>query len=125
MPFPALKPAEKIQTDCENVPVEGLEKSCKTDNYYQQQGYDVEGARSTLKWMSESPWLTEYLERHDEDLLILKNLFYCALKADEDDFCFENTLANPCEFSIPPKTLDRLYEPVFNTWRRKTQEASI
>ena len=95
----------KDKEDCENVPVERLEKSCKTDNYYQQKGYDVEGARSTLKWMSESPWLTEYLKRHDEDLLILKNLFYCALKADKDDFCFENSTEEEAQV--------RLYEPVF------------
>ena len=93
----------KDKEDCVDIPVEDLEKSCKTDNYYRQKGYDVEGARSTLKWMSESPWLTEYLERHDEDLLILKNLFYCALKADEDDFCFENSEV----------TAGKLYEPIF------------
>ncbi len=114
----------KDTDDCEGVPVDDLSSSCKTDNYYRQKGYDVKGARSTLKWMSESPWLTEYLERHDEDLLILKNLFYCALKADEDDFCFENTLANPCEFRIPPKTLDRLYEPVF-TLKTNTQKKAF
>ena len=90
---------------CKGVPVDDLSSSCKTDNYYRQEGYDVEGARNTLKWMNKSPWLAEYLEKYDSDLLILKNLFYCALKADEDDFCFENSTKETAQI--------RLYEPVF------------
>lgn len=96
----------KDTDDCANIAVEDLSSSCKTDDYYQQEGYDVEGARNTLEWMSKSPWLTEYLKRHDTELLILKNLFYCALKADEDDFCFENS-----EEEL--QNTSRLYEPVF------------
>ena len=104
----------KDRDDCVNVAVEDLSSSCKTDNYYRQKGYDVEGARDTLKWMSKSPWLTEYLEKHDTDLLILKNLFYCALKVDEDDFCFENS-----------EVQSRLYEPVFKLDTETQKQAFI
>ena len=111
----------KDTDDCINVAVEDVDRSCKTDNYYNQEGYDVEGARITLEWMSQSPWLTEYLERHDKDLLILKNLFYCALKKDEDDPCFENSQTEVDRDG-------RLYEPVFlleTTAQEKAFEDSI
>ena len=52
-----------------------LRENCKFEDYYQQLGYDYEGADSALQWIIENDWLAELINKYDEDQVILKALF--------------------------------------------------
>lgn len=52
-----------------------LRENCKFEDYYQQLGYDYDGADSALQWIIENDWLAELINKYDEDQIILKALF--------------------------------------------------
>ena len=42
-------------------------EDCKLKGYYQQEGYDEEGAGEALKWIARNNWVAELLLEHDDE----------------------------------------------------------
>lgn len=52
-----------------------LRENCKFEDYYEQLGYDYDGADSALQWIAENDWLAELINKYDDDTIVLKALF--------------------------------------------------
>ena len=49
-------------------------EDCKFDTYYKQDGYWSSGAAAALEWIGRNDWLSELIEKNDEDHVIMKAL---------------------------------------------------
>ena len=52
-----------------------LRENCKFEDYYQQLGYDYDGADSAIQWIIGNDWLAELINKYDDEQIILKALF--------------------------------------------------